>query len=620
MLNTAQSGSPPSLLGGVECAANIQDCRKEAEMNRNSKITILYERLSREDSRTDQSLSIENQKKILEDYAVQNGFTPFLHLSDDGQTGTSWDRPAWQELIAMVEASEVSVILVKTMDRMGRDYLRMGLYREMFRDKGIRLIAVSDSFDSFLGEDDFTPFREIIAEWYARDTSKKVKAVLHSKGSSGKPLTNQAIYGYYKSPDDKNMWIVDDEAAKVIKRIFQMTVDGMGPTQIARQLSMEHIESPASYLNRVRKNSKAKTTEPYIWNGTTVARILTKQEYLGHTVNFRTTKPSFKSKKFKYNPKEDWVIFEDTHSAIIDLPTWDIVQKLRQTPRRSDTLGELNPLTGLMYCFDCGAKMYNSRWRKDYYEENRNGKVYQHKTSDFYTCSTNNRGYNSFKTICSGHYIRTEVVRNLVLEAIKAISGYVREHEIEFISKVREASAIRAEENAKSGKKKLAQNQKRIAELDRLFKKTYEDNAAGKLSDKRFEMLTAEYEKEQAELELENAKLQAAVDAFAADSERANNFIGIIKRHTEFDELSTAMLNEFVSKIIVHEADKSSGERFQEVEIIFNFIGRFTVPAEEKIQTEEELAAEEKRRAKLLRKREANRRWYAKKKAEQSAG
>jgi DNA invertase Pin-like site-specific DNA recombinase len=602
------------LLGGVECAATVQDCQKEADMNR--KTTILYERLSREDSRADESLSIENQKMILEKYAVENGFIPFLHISDDGQTGASYSRPGWQELIAMVEADEVDTILLKTLDRMGRDYLRSGLYREMFRERGVRLIAVSDGYDSDNGEDDFTPFREIIAELYARDTSKKIKAVAHAKGSAGKPLSYNAIYGYYKSPDDKNIWLVDEEAAAVVRRIFQMTVDGMGPTQIAHQLSTEHIERPASYLKRFRKNPKAKITEPYVWNSGTVANILTKPEYLGHTVNFRTTKPSFKSKKFKYNPKEDWLVFEDTHPAIIDKPTWDTVQKLRQTPRRSDTIGEPNPLTGLMYCYDCGAKMYNSRQRKEYYEENRNGKVYRHKTADFYTCSANNRGRNYFKTVCSGHFIRTEVVRNLVLDAIRAVSGYVREHEAEFVAKVRETSAIRAEENAKAGKKKLAANQRRIAELDRLFKKTYEDNAAGKLSDKRFEMLTTDYEQEQTELETENAALQAEVDAFAASSERADRFIGIVKRHTEFDELSTAMLNEFVSRILVHEADKSSGERTQEVEIIFNFIGWFKVPAEEKILTAEELAAEEKRRAKLAKQREANHRWYAKKKAE----
>jgi DNA invertase Pin-like site-specific DNA recombinase len=384
-------------------------------MSKNSKLTILYERLSREDSRQDESLSIENQKNILESYAVQNGFTPFLHIWDDGASGANFNRPGWQELIAKIENDEVSTILVKTMDRMGRDYLRAGLYREMFRERGVRLIAVSDGFDSSLGDDDFTPFREIIAEFYARDTSKKIKAVAHAKGKAGKPLSYNAIYGFVKSPDDKNVWLVDEEASEIVKRIFQMAVDGFGPYQIARTLAAAKVEKPAAYFARTKGwTMDGKNNEPYAWNGGTVGNILAKPEYCGHTVNFRTTKPSFKSKKFTFNPKEDWQIFENTHPALVDEETFATVQRLRGTPRRPDSCGEPNPLTGILYCLDCGKKMYNSRQKKDTYEEKRFGKVYQHKIADFYVCSTNSLSKGVFTDKCSQHYIRTEVIHTLV--------------------------------------------------------------------------------------------------------------------------------------------------------------------------------------------------------------
>jgi hypothetical protein len=540
-----------------------------------------------------------------------------LTRADDGFSGTNFDRPGWTELMDRVEAGEVSTLLLKHMDRMGRDYLRVGLYREMFHEKGVRVIGVTDNYDSAKGEDDFLPFKEIMAEWFARDTSRKIKAVAKNKGEGGKPLSYNSIYGFRKSPDDKNVWLVDEESAAVVRRIFAMTLNGMGPTQIARQLTEEHVERPASYVKRFQKNPQREVAEPYVWNGNTVANILTKAEYAGHTVNFRTSKPSYKSKKFTIKPKDEWKIFPNTHEAIVEQSTWDAVQQLRGTPRRTDSLGEANPLTGLLFCYDCKRKMYNSRQSKEYYEERRRGKVYRHKTANFYTCSTNDLGQNSFKKVCSKHFIRTEVVRSLVLDAIRGVCGYVRESEAEFVAKLRESSAIQQEEAARSGKRKLAANEKRIAELDRLFKKTYEDNAAGRLSDKRYEQLSADYEREQAELEAQNAELQTEVAAFEQDSEKADKFIEVVRKYTQFEELTTVMLHEFIDRIEVHEADKSSGERVQDVDIYFNFIGQFTPPQEEHIPTEEELAEAEKRRQRLARQREANNRWYAKKREEE---
>jgi hypothetical protein len=395
----------------------------------------------------------------------------------------------------------------------------------------------------------------------------------------------------------------------------------MGAYQIARRLAADKVEKPSAYFARTKGWSMdGKNGEPYAWNGGTVGNILSKPEYCGHTVNFRTYKDSYKGKKFKYNPKENWKVFENTHPALITREQFDVVQKLRGTPRRPDDCGEANPLTGLLFCHECGRKMYNSRQSKTHYEEQRFGKTYRHKVADCYTCSTNSLAKGVFTEKCSQHYIRTEVVREIVLATIRATAAYVRENEAEFAAKIRELSTVRQAEAAKAHKKQLAANEKRIAELDRLFKKTYEDNANGKLSDKRFTQLSDEYEREQADLQEQNVTLAAEIEAFDEDTLKADRFIELVRRHTEFDELTPQMLNEFVNRIEVYEAEKVDGQRTQRVDVHLSYIGRFELPAEEKAPpTPEEIAAAEKRRAKLAKQREANKRWYAKKCAEQLA-
>jgi len=584
-----------------------------------TKLTALYSRLSRDDELDGTSNSILNQRQILEDYAAKNGFTNIRHFQDDGYSGSNFDRPGWKDLIAEVQAGNVGTCLVKDMSRVGRDYLQVGFYTEvLFKQKGVRFIAVSNGIDSADSESsEFAPFLNIMSEWYAKDTSRKIKTVAHAKGNDGKPLSYSAIYGYKKSSTDKNVWLVDEYPAMIVKRIFQMAMDGMGLNQIARRLTNEKIEKPSYYYAKNRmvgsKPSSRDLSEPYSWNDGTISAILSKPEYAGHTVNFRTYKESYKDKNFKWNPKEDWKIFPNTHEAIIEQEVFDTVQRLRGTPRRVDSIGEANPLTGLVYCADCGAKMYNSRQSKEYYDERRFGKVYKHKTTDFYTCSANVLGQNSFKRVCSQHFIRTVVIRELVLDTIRDVSGYVRENETEFVAKIREASIVKQTETAKSHRKHLTKNERRITELDNLFRKVYEDNAVSKLSDERYEQLSGAYEQEQLELKQQNDILQSELEAFNADSVKADRFIEIVKRYTEFSELTNAMLNEFVEKILVHEADKSSGERVQQVEIHFNFIGNFYVSKEEIPLTAEELVAQEKRLQRLAQQREANRRWYAKK-------
>lgn len=584
-------------------------------------ITALYERLSHDDEQQGPSNSILNQQQLLEECAKKHNFPAIVHFTDDGWSGTRWDRPDFNRMMAEVEAGNVQNLLLKDMTRMGRDHLRVGLCLETLREKCVRLIAVSDGIDTALGEDDFMPFRNILSEWYARDTSRKVKAVTRAKGNAGKPLSNLPPYGFMKDPADKNKWLVDEPAAAVVRRIFQMAMEGTGPFQIARTLSQEKVEKP-SYHTAKSKMAGAKPamydmTTPYAWSTSTVCKILAKPEYAGHTVNFRTSKKSFKDKKISYNPKEDWKVFPNTHEAIIDQETFDTVQRLRGTPRRMDSVGEPNPLTGLVFCADCGAKMYNSRQSKETYETVKHGKAYTVKTADYYNCSSYNLAKQSNKQKCSGHYIRTAVIRDLVLESIRDISRYALENEAEFVEKVRADSMVQQADTAKAHKKKFVQNERRISELDLLFRKVYEDNATGKLTDERFEQLSGAYEAEQAELKARNAVLENEMAAFEADSKNVDRFLHLVRRHRSFDELTTSMLNEFVQKILVHKPDKSSGERVQKVDIWFNFIGNFELPRAE--PTSEELAAHAKRLEKLKKQREANRRYYEKKRREKEA-
>ena len=540
------------------------------------KITFLYSRLSRDDELQGESNSITNQKKILEDYAKRNGFTNIQHIADDGFSGTNFDRVGWKRLIAEVEAGNVGAIICKDMSRIGRDYLQVGFYTEvLFRERGVRFIAISNNIDSHNSDStEFAPFLNILSEWYARDTSRKVKAVIHAKGNSGKHTTNTAIYGYRKSPDDKNLWLIDDEAASVVRRIFQMTVEGKGPHQIARTLTSERITRPSVYiaLRDGRTYTPVNASESHIWSSATVANILDRAEYTGCTVNFRTYKDSYKDKKNKPRPKEDWSVFEGTQEAIIDAEIWHTAQKCREVKRRITSLGAPNPLTGLVYCADCNFRMYNHR----------DSSALKYDSHDSYACSR----YSKYPPECTMHYVRTSVLRLLALDVIKAVSGFVRDNEDAFIQLVREASELRSAEAAKIHKGQFLKNQKRHRELDALIKRLYEDKVTGSLSEKRFEILCGEYEQEQENLEKQISELKAVLDQFNEDGERAGRFIEIVRRYTNFNELTGSMLNEFVEKIIVHEAEgqRQGYGRTQKVDIYLNFIGKFDVPGYEKTE------------------------------------
>lgn len=586
---------------------------KKAE---NEKITALYERLSRDDEMVGDSNSIVNQKKMLEDYAKQNGYTNIEHFTDDGYSGGSFDRPDWKRMIAGIENGSIGTVIVKDMSRIGRDYLQVGFYTEvMSKEKEVHFIAIANGVDNQKRESsEFAPFLNIMNEWYIRDSSRKVTTVLRARGMEGKHTTNNAIYGYRKSEEDKNQWVIDEEAAEVVRRIYRMSLEGKEPYEIARILSEEQIERPSYYLAKrglgtCRSNNN--TATPYVWRGATVRDILSKPEYMGHTVNFRSYKESYKDKRAKKTPKEDWVIFKNTQEAIVSEEMWNKVQELRKTVRRTDTVGEANPFTGLLYCADCGAKMYNHRGgagRARNWKGELNGK--RRPDRDEYNCSTYNLSRQSYDKQCSQHYIRTEVVRKLVLETIKAVSDYVITNEEEFINRIYSSSRDKQKESIRSLKRKIAQDTKRVNELNMLMKKLYEDNISGKLSDKRFEFMLSEFENEQDTIEISMENAKAEIEKYESDTVRADKFIELVKRYTDFSELTTPMLNEFVEKILVHEADYSSGERVQEVEIYLNFIGKFELPVKE--PTAEEIAEHEKLKARRAKKAEYNRRYMEK--------
>ena len=589
--------------------------RQNGNANTN-KITALYSRLSRDDEAAGDSLSIVNQKAMLEKYAEQNGFSNIVHFSDNGFSGKNFDRPDWKKLIDEIEQNKIGIIIAKDMSRIGRDYLQTGFYTEVFfREKNVRFIAVSNNIDSINKESgEFAPFLNIMSEWYLRDVSRKVKASHRARGMSGKRLTFSPIYGYAPDPDDKTKWVIDPEAAAVVRRLYSLVIEGKGPVQIARILHDEKIERPSYYMHTrgiVDSTNRSDLTTPYAWSGNSIARMIGKPEYAGHTVNFRTEMLSYKDKNAKENPREDWLIFENTHPAIVDPVTWETAQKCRTVKRRTDH-GEANPLTGLVYCADCGAKLYNHRKPQITYEKGKNGKIRKRSPKDVYACSTYSLTIRKYDGKCTSHQIRSAVLRELALEAIKSVSGYVKTNEAEFIRQVRESSTIRQEETAKAHNKRIQKEQKRIAELNTLIRRIYEDNVSGKLTDKRFELLSQEYEHEQSELEKSMAQLQTEINSYNADGEKADKFIAVVKRHTDFSELTPQMLAEYIEKIVVHEADKSSGERHQQVDIHLNFIGKFDVPAAE--PTPEEMAAEEKAFRKREQRRQAQRRYAAKQK------
>ncbi|MEB3428620.1 recombinase family protein [Citroniella saccharovorans] len=557
------------------------------------KITALYERLSRDDELEGESNSIVNQKKILEEYASKNNLTNIIHFTDDGISGTQFDRPGFMEMMNGVNQGNIGCIIVKDMSRLGRDYLKVGQCMEILRQKGVRLIAINDNVDSFYREDDFTPFRNIMNEWYARDTSRKIQSTFRSKGESGKHTASTPPYGYIKDEKDKNKWIVDEKAAEIVRRIFNLTMDGAGPYKIAKILEADKIDIPAYHQQKMGYGlHQSKNFEhPYRWCSSTIASILKKQEYLGHTVNFKTRK-HFKDKKSKYVSEDNWLIFENTHEPIIDQETFDNVQRIRGNVKRyPDGWGEYHPLTGLMYCADCGSKMYVHR-------------TSNYKNIPYYTCSAYTK--TPCGTLCpSAHRIKAEAVLNLIRETLKDIKKYLDEDNEAFIRSIQNEMEEKEKIEIEKKRTRLIDSKGRLQELERLMCRIYEDMILNKIPNSRYEILNNQYETEQITLSKEIKDLEQQVSRYEKETDRAKKFISLISRYENFDELTTTMINEFVEKIVVHERDrKGSQTSKQKIEIYFNFIGNYELPQaelsdEEKQKLEEEERKIEERKDKL---------------------
>lgn len=513
--------------------------RQTTDKSKN-RITALYERLSRDDELAGDSNSIVNQKKMLEDYAKSNGYTDLVHFTDDGYSGGNFDRPGWKEMLRQIEDGSIGAVIVKDMSRVGRDYLQVGFYTEVFfREKGVHFVAISNGVDSDINtSSEFAPFLNIMNEWYLRDCSRKIKAVLQAKGRDGKPITNNPPYGYIKDPEDKN---------------------------------------------------RCDMSKPYEWAGVSVVRMLEKPEYMGDTVNFRTKKLSYKDKVAVKNDSDEIVVFTDTHEAIIDRKTWYMVQELRKTKRRINTEGESNPFVGKIFCADCGGKMHYRN------EGKRAGRKWRglpdgsvRTTPACYNCGNYNNSHDQSGKVCCSHNIQAKVIDQFVLETIQYACKSVRMDERAFVESIRSASEIREQSEAKKLKAALKHQEKRYAELDILLKKVYEDNALGRLPDKRYEMLSAGYEKEQAELEQSIKACREQLTQYDEDTDRTEEFLALVHKYTDITELTPVIINEFVDKILVHKAEKIDGERVMEIEIYLNFIGKVELPAQE--LTEEELA------------------------------
>ena len=551
------------------------------------KITALYERLSRDDELEGESNSIVNQKKILEEYASKNNLTNIIHFTDDGISGTQFDRPGFMEMMNGVNTGNIGCIIVKDMSRLGRDYLKVGQCMEILRQKGVRLIAINDNVDSFYREDDFTPFRNIMNEWYARDTSRKIQSTFRSKGESGKHTASTPPYGYIKDEKDKNKWIVDEKAAEIVRRIFNLTMQGNGPYRIAKILESEKVDIPAYHQQKLGYGLyQSKNFEhPYRWCSSTIASILKKQEYLGHTVNFKTRK-HFKDKKSKYVSEDNWLIFENTHEPIIDQETFDNVQRIRGNVKRyPDGWGEYHPLTGLMYCADCGSKMYVHR-------------TSNYKNIPYYTCSAYTK--TPCGTLCpSAHRIKAEAVLNLIRETLKDIKKYLNEDNEAFIRSIQNEMEEKEKIEIEKKRTRLIDSKGRLQELERLMCRIYEDMILNKIPNSRYEILNNQYETEQITLSKEIKDLEQQVSRYEKETDRAKKFISLISRYENFDELTTTMINEFVEKIVVHERDrKGSQTSKQKIEIYFNFIGNYELPQAELSDEEKQKLEEEERKIK----------------------
>ena len=528
-------------------------------------ITALYARLSKDDEQQGESLSIENQKRILETFARDNGFLNCRFFVDDGWSGANFQRPGFMEMMDCVESGEVKCVITKDLSRMGRNYLQVGMFTEItFPKKGVRFIAINDGVDSAQGENDLTPLKNLFNEWMVRDTSKKIKAVKRAKGMSGKPTTTQPVYGYLMGEDER--FIVDEEAAPVVKQIYDLCLAGNGPSKIARVLTEQGVPTPGTLEYR-RTGSTRRYHPGYEckWATNTIVHILERKEYLGHLVNFKTEKVSYKVKSSVENPEEKQVIFENAHEPIIDPDTWERVQELRKQRKRPNRYDEVGLFSGLLFCADCGSVLYQQRY------ENKTRK------QDCYICGN----YKKRTHDCTAHFIRTDLLTAGVTANLKKITAYAAKHEKQFMKLLVQQNEDGGKRRNAAKKRELEAAEKRIGELSAIFKRLYEDSVAGRITDERFAALSADYEAEQRQVREHAAELQAELSKAQEASVNAERFMNIVRRHISFEELTPTLLREFIEKIVVHECSYDENKhRRQEIEIYYSFVGKVDLPDE----------------------------------------
>lgn len=543
----------------------------QRQIQQENKITALYCRLSQDDGREGESNSIVNQKAMLKEYALKNHFKNIRYFVDDGYSGTTFNRPSFREMEQLIENGDVGIVIVKDMSRLGRNYLQVGMYTDVvFPDNDVRFIAINDNVDSSIQtEFDMTPIRNFCNELYARDTAKKIKSSFKLKGERGEHLASTPPFGYIKNPNNPKEWIIDEGAAETVRYIFQLCVSGLGPTQIAKRLQAEKILTPTAYWNQ--QKGKDLPIYPFNWEQKTIAGILEKVDYTGCTENFKTTSKNYRSKKRINNPKEKRLIFEDTQPAIIDKPTFDTVQEIRKHKRKPTATGKLSLFSGKVFCADCGEKLYYCTTNE--FDESK----------DFFTCSN----YRSNTGSCSAHYIRNVTLYKLVFQHIKNVLTYIQQFEHTFVKKEIEKANEEHYDQVKRAKKDIVNLQARNDNLDMLFKRLYEDMVSGRISNERFDLLSADYENEQKQIKAEITRLQNLIDKGKQERYDLNQFLKNVRKYTDPETLTAEMVNELIDKILVHAPDKSSGHRTQKIEIYYKAVGIINIATDEKLIAED---------------------------------
>ena len=529
------------------------------------KITALYCRLSQDDGREGESNSIVNQKALLNEYARKHHFKNLQFFVDDGYSGTGFDRPDFRRMGQMIENKEIGTVIVKDMSRFGRNYLQVGMYTDIvFPENDVRFIAINDNVDSAVQtEFDMTPIRNFCNELYARDTAKKIKSTLKMKGESGKHLTTIPPFGYEKDKEDKDKWLIDEAAAETVRYIFKLCANGLGPTQIAKQLQNEKVLTPTAY--NLQKSGKLLPQEPFKWAQKTVAAILERVEYIGHTENFKTSSKNYRSKKRIWNEKEKRKLFEDTHPAIVDKFTFNTVQEIRKHKRRPTATGKISIFAGKVFCADCGAKLHYCT--ANGFKSNQ----------DFFVCSN----YRSNTGTCTGHYIRAVTLHRIVFQHTKNVLSYIQQFEASFVKKEREKADMQHRMSVDKAKVDVVTLKRRNEDLDTLFKRIYEDMVSGKLSAERFDKLSTEYEEEQRQVKQTIVELQTLIDSGEQSEFDLQEFLRNVRKYTDPKELTSELLNDLVDKIVIHAPDKSCGKRRQKIEIYYKAAGIINIHSDD---------------------------------------